>query len=229
MKIGIGIFCFGSERFFKMTEVKICQMKDIDAEIYILTDNESYFKNYKVRTINYLRYIKSYADKMYLAKQILLHNDICVLIDADVMINDGEVINEILNHEFNQGITYIDTLENHPWNKPKIGDISFENGKWFELEEEFNKIYPNYKELDTIWEYFIVLNKHFLNDDFFIIFEKLQSIKEFIDFKQNRPILGAGEGLFFAVASMVSNVTMKRDIELFDKIKDRFISNNRKR
>ncbi len=228
MKIGIGFFCFGDERFFKMTEVKICQMMDIDVDIYILTDKESYFAEYPVTTISYLRYVKSYADKMYLAKHIFKYNDICILIDADAIIKDVNVINQILNHNYNQGVTYIDTLENHPWNKPKIGDISFENNKWFELEDKFKKIYPDYKNLDAIWEYFLVLNKKYLNDDFFLTFEMLQNIKEYIDFKQNKKILGAGEGLFIAVASMVSNVGIKRDTELFEMVKDNLISNNRR-
>ena len=73
--IGVGIFCFGEDYYYKGAIEKINRFIGDDIHCYILTENPDYFKSKYasniVHTILYDKSYKSYHDKMILPKIIL--------------------------------------------------------------------------------------------------------------------------------------------------------------
>lgn len=232
--IGFGIFCFGEEYYYKGTVEKINRILEAGFHCYILTENPEYFgKKYTpsfVHTIEYNRSFKSYADKMILPKYILKNHDIAVMIDADTHITDYSCIKDLKNYRFKEGITYMDTLENHKSGRAWVKDlIVTESPEWNAYHTYANKIYPNYFEFGTLWEYFLVINKDGFNqNNFYNHYEKLQLVKEFCDLSMNKEINGAGEGISIQIASKLSETNVERDFDLYNLLKDKMISVSRR-
>ena len=224
-KIVIGIMCFGEDYYFNHVKSKLNQFRDRKITCFILTDKPNEFVGYSnVYTIPYIRKLKSYHDKMVLVKKILDWNDLCILMDADLLLKDYSFIDTLLNYQFKKGITYIDTLKNHRCNFEYISDIQMnpENIDWYNYRKYVEKICPNYNDLETIYEYFMIFNKDGFNDDFYSTYEKLQVLKEACELmSKERIIHGGAEGVSIQISAKITNTQIQRDEELFLLIKDK--------
>jgi len=224
-KIVIGIMCFGEDYYFSHIKSKLNQFKDRKITCLILTDKPDEFVGYSnVYTILYTRKLKSYHDKMLLVKKILDWNDICVLMDADLLIKDYSIIDTLQNYQFKKGITYINTLKNHRCKFEYVKDIQMnpENIDWYNYRKYVENIYPQYNDLETIYEYFMVFNKDGFNDDFYSTYEKLQVLKEACELmSKERLIHGGAEGISIHVSAKVTNTQIQRDEDLFELINDK--------
>lgn len=205
--IGIGIMCFGADKYFEHTQMLIESLRGIDT--YILTDNPCRFSESQ-KTFKYDRTIKSYHDKVILAKEILKFRDICIIIDADALIKDVTVVYDLLNYDFQEGITYIDYLSMVPYYS--IGDIQ-PTERWSSYLDWLKITYPEYYHLETIHEYFMVFKRD-IKSEFFHKYEQLQIIKEYCDVICGKEILGAGEGVSIQVAANITNTPIRKDLEL---------------
>jgi hypothetical protein len=228
--IGFGIFCFGEEYYFKGTIDKIKHILNEGYHCYILTDTPEYFttrySSSFVHVIQYDRKFKSYSDKMILPKYILRNHDIGILIDADTHIIDYSFLSALKKYNFKEGISYIDTLLNHRAKREYVKDlIQPTQIEWKSYIDYLQKIYPKYGDFETMWEYFIVINKTGFNEtNFYHHYEKLQVIKEFCDVEMNKQINGAGEGISIQVSSKLSKSEIQRDLSLYEMLKDKMVS-----
>jgi hypothetical protein len=226
--IGIGIMCFGDDYYFHTTKDKIINFNLLNLPCYVLTDNKYFFNNLNVNIIEYDRNIKSYHDKIILAKKILNDLDICILIDADVLIIDYSVFNKLKEYNIKKGITYIDTLLNHTSKFQFIKDIDMSPYQigWNEYAKYIELFYPDFIELETIYEYFIILNKDGISNQFFKTFETLQIVKEYCDIikKHNNKILGPGEGVSIQISAKISESQIQRDNELYEILNKKIIN-----
>ena len=231
--IGIGIFCFGEDYYYKGTDDKINHFLAEGFHCHILTNTPDYFQNKydpaMVHTIQYNRSFKSYHDKMILPKYILKEHDYCLLIDADTHITDYSFIEKLKTYEFMYGISYIDTLLNHSAKREFVKDLITDSPEWISYKLYAEKIFPSFIEYETIWEYFLIINKiGFKETDFYNHYEKLQIAKEFCDMPMNKKINGAGEGISLNIAARLSGTDIQKDIVLFEIIKDKMISVSRR-
>jgi hypothetical protein len=232
--IGFGFFCFGEEYYYKGTVEKINKILENGFHCYILTEDPEYFeKKYTssfVHTIKYDRLFKSYSDKMILPKYILKNHDITIMIDSDTHIKDYSFINELKNYNFKEGISYIDTLENHKCGKGWVKDlIVTDNPEWKYYHEYANRLYSKYIDFPTLWEYFLIINKKGFNENsFYGYYEKLQLAKEFCDLHMNKEINGAGEGISIQLASKLCEINIERDLDLYNILKDKMESVSRR-
>lgn len=224
--IGFGIFCFGDEFYFKGTYEKINQILNYGFHCYVLTNAPEKFEenNPLLHVIPHKRIIKSYHDKLLLPKYVFDNHDITILLDADNDIRDYSFISDLKNYKFKKGISYISTLMDHRAKINTIGEINMSHTEWKEYDNYVSKLLPDYENYETIWEYFLVINKNGFNqNEFFSIFEKLQLIKEGIDIKINKPILAAGEGVTTLISAIVSNSIIDKDLTLRELLKDKVL------
>lgn len=205
--IGIGIMCFGADKYFEHTQMLIETLRGIDT--YILTDNPGRFSETQ-KTIKYDRAVKSYHDKIILAREILKSRDVCIVLDADALIKDTTIVYDLLNYQFQEGITYIDYLSMVPYHS--ISDIE-RTERWASYLDRLKYIYPEYHHLETIHEYFMVF-KQDIKNEFFVKYEQLQIIKEYCDVLCDKEVLGAGEGISIQVAAQMTNTPIRKDLEL---------------
>ena len=232
--IGFGIFCFGEEYYYKGTIEKIKKILNEGFHCYVLTENPDYINRYfssmYLHVIEYNREFKSYADKMLLPKHILKQHQIAILIDADTHIKDYSFLRTLKTHSFKEGISYIDTLLNHKSKREFVKDlISPEQIEWKTYCEYVNKIFPNYGELETMWEYFLIINKSGFNSkNFYSHLEKLQIVKEYSDIDFNKDVNCAGEGISINISSRLSNTPIQRDLDLYEILKDKMESVSRR-
>lgn len=227
--IGFGIFCFGEEYYYKGTYDKINHILNEGYHCYILTDTPENFTSkytYPVHIIQYDRTFKSYSDKMILPKHILKNHDICILIDADTHITDYSFFKELKNYTFKYGISYIDTLKNHTSRREFVKDlITIDNPEWSSYHTYASKLYSPYGEYETIWEYFLVINKLGFNEKrFYNYYEKLQIAKEYSDLSVNKDVSGAGEGISIRLSARLSETQIERDLTLYELLKNKMIS-----
>ena len=227
--IGFGIFCFGEEYYYKGTYDKINHILNEGYHCYILTDTPENFTSkytYRVHVIQYDRNFKSYSDKMILPKHILKNHDFCILFDADTHVTDFSFLKNLKTYPFQKGITYVDTLLNHKAKKGFIKElIGPEKSEWDKYYGYANRICPNFTEYETIWEYFLVINKDGFNQDrFYNYYEKLQIAKEFCDLSMNKEVNGAGEGISIRISSKLSETQIQRDLTLYELLSDKMIS-----
>lgn len=227
-KIGIGIFCFGDDYYFKGVLDKIPFIINYGYSCYILTDQPEFFENYLVRTIPYNRTIKSYHDKILLTKYILKECDICVLIDADIHITDYSFLSDLLNFDYKEGISYPFSLKNHKTNVSFIKELPLETSEWSDYKEYVEKISPNFGDYNTIWENILVINKIGFDDYFYDLYEKLQVIKETIDLKLGKEIYGCGEGLSIMISAKHSKINIEQDKNLFNLFKNKMVDVSRR-
>ena len=196
--IGFGIFCFGEDYYYRGTKEKIKQLLNAELPVYVLTDKPEEFTEYpQVHVIQYNRHLKSYSDKMILPKYILKNHDICILLDADTHVTDYLFLELLKTYSFNKGVSYIDTLLNHSAKKGIVKDlVNQTNPEWKTYVEYASKLYPPFFNFETMWEYFLVINKDgFDVNSFYYYYEKLQVVKEFSDLPLKKEISGAGEGI----------------------------------
>lgn len=232
--IGIGIFCFGEEYYFKGAIDKIKHILDEGYHCYILTDTPEYFttkySSSFIHIIQYDRNFKSYSDKMILPKYILRKHNIAILIDADTHITDYSFLSVLKKYNFKYGISYVDTLLNHKSKREFVKDlIQPTQLEWKTYIEYLQKVYPNYGDFETMWEYFIVINKNgFDETNFYYHYEKLQIVKECADVYMDKQINGAGEGISIQVSSKLSDTQIQKDLDLFELVKDKMISVSRR-
>ena len=225
--IGIGIFCFGKDYYFRGTKEKIKELSNLGISVYVLTDNPEQFVEYsQVTIIQYHRHLKSYSDKMILPKYVLKNHNICLLIDADTHIKDYTFFDDLKTYEFKKGITYIDTLLNHSAKKQYVKDlINVTHPEWKTYSDYLTKIYPSFGELETMWEYFLVVNKDgFDEESFYYYYEKLQVVKEFSDVELKKEVSGAGEGISIQVSLKLGNMEVNKDENLYEMLKDKMLS-----
>jgi len=225
--IGVGIFCFGKDYYFRGTKDKINELKKQNISVYVLTDNvKSFVSESNVTIIKYDRHLKSYSDKMKLPKYILKNHDYCILLDADTHIKDYTIFTDLQSYKFNKGVTYIDTLLNHSAKKQFVKDlINTSHPEWKTYNDYLVKVYPNYINFETMWEYFLVINKDgFDEESFYYYYEKLQVVKEFSDVELKKEVSGAGEGISIQVSCKLANIDVQKDEVLYELLKDRMIS-----
>lgn len=228
--IGFGIFCFGEEFYYKGAADKIKRILNEGYHCYVLTENPDYFNtrfsSMYIHTIQYDRSFKSYADKMILPKYILKQHQIAILLDADMDIKDSNVFKELKTYEFKDGITFIDTLINHKARRGFVKElIDPGNAEWTSYINYIKTIYPDYGELETMWEYFLVINKTGFNSEkFYKLYEKLQLAKEFSDLPLNKTVNGAGEGISIQISAKLSDSTIQKDIVLYEFLKEKIKS-----
>jgi hypothetical protein len=231
--IGFGILCFGEDYYFRGAEEKLRRILASNFHGYVLTDNPKYFKDLFApaftHVIPYHKEVKSYHDKMILPKYILPNHDYCVLIDADLHIINYDFLTYFTKCKINPGITYIDTLKNHPGKKEFIKDIDMSQAEWQAYKNYAEHLLPAFGDMETIWEYLLIISKlGFNQNEFYSTYEKLQLAKDFSDITLNKEVNGAGEGISLAIASKLSNTTIQRDLEFYDKHKDSFTSVSRR-
>lgn len=225
--IGVGIFCFGKDYYFKGTKEKIINLQKEEVSVYVLTDEPEEFIQYpQVKIIQYHRHLKSYSDKMILPKYVLKEHDICILLDADTYVKDYSIFNELKSYEFKKGITYIDTLLNHSAKKQYVKDlINTNHPEWNSYCDYLTKICPSFIEFEAIWEYFLVINKEgFDMESFYYYYEKLQVVKEFSDVELKKEVSGAGEGISIQASLKLGNMEIHKDLVLYEMLKDKMLS-----
>ena len=221
-KIGFGILCFGNEKYFGGTIHKVNKLLNLGFKCYVLTDNSDYFhKKYTplaLKIIDYKREFKSYHDKIILVKEILLEQDIAIIIDADMELDFKNII-DLKKYNFKEGITYIENLLNHRIKKSTIKEMDLMlKTDWKMYFAYVNSKIGDFLNRETIWEHFLVFKKHDYSN-FYKWYEKLQIIKEYCDVLENKNIVGAGEGITISVCSMISEVPLQKDLELYEKLK----------
>jgi hypothetical protein len=229
--IGFGIFCFGEDYYYRGTKEKIKQLLDVELSVYVLTDKPEEFTGYpQVHVIQYNRHLKSYSDKMILPKYILKNHDICILLDADTHVTDYSFLESLKTYNFKGGVSYIDTLLNHSAKKEFVKDLINEtNLEWKTYVEYAAKLYPPFFNFETMWEYFLVINKDgFDMDSFYYYYEKLQVVKEFSDLPLKKEIIGAGEGISIQISCKSANMEVQRDVELYKLLEGKMISISRR-
>lgn len=229
--IGFGIFCFGEEYYYKGTYEKAIEIMDEGYNCYILTEKPEIFNVSSdfLKIIPYYRSYQSYYDKMILPRHILKDCNICVLIDADTHIKDYSFLRDLPSFNFKDGVSYVDVLSNHPSRLKNVKDINMDQTEWFEYEKYAKSIYPNFGDFETIWEYFLIINRDGFNEkDFYYFYEKLQVAKEFSELTMNKEVKGCGEGVSIQIASTLSRTPIQRDIEIFKLIKDKMASVSRR-
>ena len=229
--IGFGIFCFGEDYYYRGTKEKIKQLLNVELSVYVLTDKPEEFIEYpQVHLIQYNRHLKSYSDKMILPKYILKNHDICILLDADTHVTDYSFLELLKTYSFNKGVSYIDTLLNHKAKKEFVKDlIDVTNIEWRYYVAYAEKTYPNYGEFETMWEYFLVINKDgFDSDSFYYYYEKLQVVKEYSDLSLKKEVSGAGEGISIQISCKSANMEIQRDLELYSLLEGKMISISRR-
>ena len=225
--IGFGIFCFGDERYFKGSTEKIDNLIKYGYDCYVLSDNPEYFyQKYTPRFLKvyeYDRTFKSYSDKFNLIKKVSKNHQITILIDADTNIIDYSFLDDLKHYSFKYGISYIDTLLSHRARKEFVKDlINTQHQEWSAYDLYLQKVYPSYGELQTIWEYFLVVNKNGFNEKrFFEHYEKLQLAKEYSDLGMGKDVNGAGEGISLSISSKLSDSDLNYDLELKELLKDK--------
>jgi hypothetical protein len=231
VNIGFGIFCFGEEHYYKGTIEKINNIINFDYDCFILTENIDYFKEAFINTeyihfCHYDREYKSYHDKMSLVNIVLKNHDIVILIDADTYIKDYSFLSDLRGFNFKEGITYIDTLLNHNARRKFVKElINKESDEWKPYINYVSKLYPDFGEFETMWEYFLIINKNGFNSKkFYYFYERLQLAKEFSDLPYKKVVNGAGEGISIQVAGKLSETNVERDLILYDMLKNKMTS-----
>ena len=213
--IGFGILCFGDKKYFKGAKEKQRRINQAGFDCVVLTDNPA---NICGDYIYYDRSVKSYHDKMMLVPQILEDHDICIIMDADIHINDFSFLYDLKEYEFKKGISYLDTLYNHPEQKFYNWELNLRRPEWFNYDLYARKIFPNFRNLRLIWEYFLIFNPDGDLNNFYKTYEELQIIKESCDLNAKKDIVGYGEGVSIMLSAKVNKIPCEWDKRLYATI-----------
>lgn len=161
---------------------------------------------------------------MILPKYILKSHNISILIDADTEILDYTFLDDLKSYPFKEGISYIDTLVNHPIKKEYVNEMDLTQHEWIHYKNYIDIMYPTYNELEMLWEYFIVINKDGFNQEhFFNIYEKLQVAKEYCGLINGGKIIASGEGISITISSKLSSTNIEKDDNLRITLKNKMI------
>jgi len=231
--IAFGIFCFGDHYYFEGSIHKIKRLLEDGYSCYVLTDNIEYFNKYYstnyLKLIPYKKEIKSYHDKMLLPKYILDNHDICILIDADLEVFDYSFLKKIKTFDFKHGISFVETLSKHPSKLETISNIDMTTNEWKFYKDYIKNLNVDISNENTMWEYFLVINKKGFNQkDFYKHYEKLQIVKDFCNIDGKKEISGMGEGVSILISSLLSNTKLTLDENLFKLIQNKVVSISRK-
>lgn len=223
--VGYGMLCFGNQKYFKGVDQKI-QLISLNENrpIFILTDNVDYFEKYNhlpnFHSISYTKSVKSYHDKVSLIKYIHRHARVGILLDADLHITDETIFDLLDDYHFMNGISYIDTLINHPAKFKTVADVDMNFEEWESYRNYVELICPEYKEFETIWEYFIAFNRRgIIDQSIYEWYERCQIAKDFSDLRYRKEISGAGEGISLSIASHITKTPIQRDNDLYEKLR----------
>lgn len=224
--IGFGIFCFGADYYYKGAYQKIKHIIESGYKCYVLTEKPENFQGIytSLKIIPYYREYKSYHDKMILPKYILKDCEICILLDADLEIKDYSFLDDLRHYTFQNGITYIDTLLNHPERKECVKELDLCSREWNEYKDYCERVCPRFKTFKLIWEYFLVINRNGFSPDFYLQYEKLQIKKESCYLGVYKDVNAPGEGISISIAASLTNTNLQRDIPLYDILKSKMIS-----
>lgn len=229
--IGFGILCFGADYYYNGAVDKMNHIIDSGFDCYILTDNRDKFiyDFDATHILNYERQLKSYYDKMLIPKHVLKYHDICILIDADLCISDYSFLEHFKDYNFKEGISYIDILLNHKCQKQYVKHLDLFSPDWNDYRRYAEYICPDVGEFETIWEYFLVINKTGFNQEiFYEYYEKLQIAKEYCDLQVRKDVIAPGEGISIAISADLSDTPIQRDMGLYDMLKDNLLSVSRR-
>ena len=143
---------------------------------------------------------------------------------------DYSFIDSLKKYNFKYGISYIDTLENHKSKRKFVKElIDTKNNEWSSYDAYASNLCLLYGDFETIWEYFLVINKTGFNiKEFYNYYEKLQIVKEFSDIPLNKQVSGAGEGISIQISAKLSESQIQRDNDLYNIIKDKMVSVSRR-
>lgn len=230
-RLGFGFLCFGEDYYYKGTVDKVTTLLNLGFNCFILAENVEYFNTHpNLNLIPYSKQSKSYYDKLTLVDLIFKNHDVAILVDSDIHVVDYDWIQKLNTYNFKPGISYIKTLLEHPSKREFVKDlVSKELVEWGSYVEYLENLYPNYGELKTIWEYFLVFNKQGFNQEkFFEIYNTLQVAKEAGDLLVKKEVLGAGEGISIQVGGKLSNTPVEQDLILQQILSDKLISISRK-
>ena len=161
---------------------------------------------------------------MILPRVILRKNDISILIDADLDISDYSFLDNLRHYNFKNGISYIDILLNHPERKEWVKQLNLYSKEWQEYTNYCEQIYPDFKNLQLIWEYFLIINNNGFNSDFFLHYDRLQIKKETCYINEYKDVYAPGEGISISISSILSNTPINRDLVLYDCFKHKMKS-----
>jgi hypothetical protein len=225
--IGVGIMCFGHQVYYNSTFSKVKNFIDNGIRCYVLTENVDFFKGKfdsdMLTLLPYNKSIKSYHDKVLIIKEIIKYHEIAILVDADTILDGYTFLHNMKEFEFEKGISYLSSLENHECKYGFIKNIQMdpENVQWHDYRKYVEKLLPEFGELETIWEYYIVVNKDgFNSDEFFNYYEKLQIVKEYCDLLTGKnKIIGAAEGVSVHIAAKLSNSQIQKDENLHNLLR----------
>jgi hypothetical protein len=166
---------------------------------------------------------------MLLPKYILENHEICIILDADLHIKDYSFLKNLKEYQFLVGISYIDTLLNHPAKIVFNNNFNFNELEWIPYKKYIDYVYEPILRYETIWEYMLIVNKFGFNQEkFYNEYEKLQIVKEYSDLSVKKDILGNGEGISIRLSSILSDTLIQRDFELYEIIKDKVESISKK-
>ena len=221
MSIAVGILCFGEENYFIQAKEKIENLIENDFEVYVLTDNVNYFSGFTINIFEYNRTLKSYHDKIILVKKMMKNHDISILLDADQEIYDWSVLSDLKTYEYKYGISYLENLQLRRGGPSTLEYLLKDNGEWDAYKRYLQNVYPNYNELETIWEYMVIFNKNGFHNNFFGYYEKLQIYKEFSDINFNKTLIGPGEGASMMLSAKLSTCDIQKDTDLYNLIIDK--------
>jgi hypothetical protein len=233
MKISFGIMCFGERYYTKGAEDKLRKITANGFVCHILTDRPENFKNKYppslIRVYHYLRTNGSYHDKMLLVKLALPECDTLILLDADCDIHDDTIFDDLVNHAYGRGISYVDILANHTGKLKTAKDIDMNSGEWREYHTLAKSLNYRFDEAELMWEYLLVFKREgFDTDTFFSTYERLQVAKEFCDLTYKKAVSGAGEGISIRIAANAAKTPIERDIVLYETIKHKISSVSRR-
>ena len=230
-RIGFGFLCFGEDYYYKGTADKVQVLLNLGFNCYILTEDVEYFNIHpNLYTTPYTKQYKSYYDKLTLTELIFKNHKVAIIVDADAHILDYNWVQKLNTYNFKQGVSYIKTLSEHPSKRQFIKDlISKDLDEWKPYVKYLENIYPDYGNLNTIWEFFLIINKDGFNQEkFFEIYNTLQIAKEAGDLIAKKKVLGAGEGISIQVSGKLSNTPVEQDLVLHELLKDKIQSISRK-
>ena len=109
---------------------------------------------------------------------------------------------------------------NHSTKKEFVKDFELKDEQWGPYKKYAEEIYPDYLNIETIWEYFLVINKNGFNQTkFYEYYEKLQLTKDYSDLPFNKKVNGAGEGISTYISAILSETQIQRDMELYNLMK----------
>lgn len=226
--IGVGIFCFGDDYYYNRALDKVGYLLSKGYKCYVLTDQPEYFENQNIKLIEYNKDNKSYHDKVILIDKILKDCDICILMDADIYIKDYSFFSKFKKYKFKRGISFPFTLKNHKTNREFVGDLPIGSKDWIDYTIYVSRIYPEFRKLKTIWENFLVINKDGFDNSFFEYYKKLQTVKDNLDIKNRKRIIGNGEGVSIMISAKLANIEIEQDIGISNIIKNNISDVSRK-